>query len=529
MKESNFYSDEFEQLIREKTEQYKMYPSEKVWKGIHGSLHTKRRWFIGSMSLLITGILFFAGKELIAPANRPGLAKKSGTLNTSGNSTASRISGESSESLPATSFSTLRRSPAAPAGRHSDAVTDEASDQQPYKGITITISDPVISQPDLSEILSHAVHLPSTAPALSVIAARGLNGNLLEERTGTDNEKEYADLTAGEKDRADLTGSHDSRLARTAHSSNPVSRNSLAVTRSVPEPSAKAETLTDSAAQAVKPSPTLLTEAVDQQKANWLQDYAVYNLTPIVRTGRKLWQVYFSPTVNYRTLSGGDFAPPKSIVQNVPVSLTHTGDAKKYVDHTPALGFEIGSNLLYRVTRNLTLKAGLQFSFSRYKIKAYSSSPQQATIALNSYYGYYQDSITAYSSIRNFGGKNVESLNNDYYQLSAPMGFEWRILGNERLQLNVAATIQPTYLLNTNSYLLTTDYTNYTKESSLFRRWNVNAGLETFLSYKFRSGIRWQIGPEFRYQLLSTYNNQYPIRENLKGYGFKIGFTKELK
>src|SRR3569833_3064814 len=76
MKESNFYSDEFEQLIREKTEQYKMYPSEKVWKGVHGSLHTKRKWFIGSMALLVGGILFFSGRELIAPSAHPVLATK---------------------------------------------------------------------------------------------------------------------------------------------------------------------------------------------------------------------------------------------------------------------------------------------------------------------------------------------------------------------------------------------------------------------------------------------------------------------
>ena len=68
MKESNFYSDEFEQLIREKTEQYKMYPSENVWKGVHNSLHTKRKWFIGSMAVLVTGILFFSGKELLTPS-----------------------------------------------------------------------------------------------------------------------------------------------------------------------------------------------------------------------------------------------------------------------------------------------------------------------------------------------------------------------------------------------------------------------------------------------------------------------------
>src|SRR5580698_6729232 len=78
MKESNFYSDEFEHLIREKTEQYKMYPSENVWKGVHNSLHTKRKWFIGSMALLVTGILYFSGKELIAPSTHAAIAHKAG-------------------------------------------------------------------------------------------------------------------------------------------------------------------------------------------------------------------------------------------------------------------------------------------------------------------------------------------------------------------------------------------------------------------------------------------------------------------
>src|ERR1700761_8862452 len=74
MKESNFYSDEFEQLIRGKTEQYKMYPSEKVWKGVHNSLHTKRKWFISSMAALVSGILVLAGRELLLP-NHTGLKK----------------------------------------------------------------------------------------------------------------------------------------------------------------------------------------------------------------------------------------------------------------------------------------------------------------------------------------------------------------------------------------------------------------------------------------------------------------------
>jgi hypothetical protein len=216
-------------------------------------------------------------------------------------------------------------------------------------------------------------------------------------------------------------------------------------------------------------------------------------------------------------------------MQSVPLALTHSGQANDFVDHKPALGLEAGANLLYKLTRNLTLKAGLQFNYIRYTIKAYAATgPERATIALNPYYGYYTDSLTAYTSISNLGGKKQETLNNEYYHISMPVGFELRLMGNGRLQLNIAATIQPTYLLNTNSYLLTTDYSNYTRQPSLFRRWNVNGGVEAFISYKTGS-LRWQIGPELRYQLFSTYNNQYAIREHLKEYGLKIGISKTIR
>jgi hypothetical protein len=38
-----------------------------------------------------------------------------------------------------------------------------------------------------------------------------------------------------------------------------------------------------------------------------------------------------------------------------------------------------------------------------------------------------------------------------------------------------------------------------------------------------------QVGPEFRYQFLSSYSNQYPLRENLASYGLKIGIIKAIR
>src|SRR5882757_2520381 len=131
MKESNFYSDEFEQLIREKTEQYKMYPSEKVWKGIHGSLHTKRKWFIGSMSLLVTGILFLAGKELITPAAHSVIAKKMTAAQGTPEGNAPKAA---NGNIARTSFPAFHQNISSSAAvRHSSETEDEAeTDDQPY-------------------------------------------------------------------------------------------------------------------------------------------------------------------------------------------------------------------------------------------------------------------------------------------------------------------------------------------------------------------------------------------------------------
>jgi len=547
MKESNFYSDDFEQLIREKTEQYKMYPSEKVWKGVHSSLHTKRKWFFGSMAILVTGILFYAGKELITPTSHAGPIKKIASLTTPADESSSRTV---ATNRTHTSFTTYRGNTSTV--RHSvQTDADLSPEDQQYKEVNITVSHPVITQPDLSEDLSHKVNLPSEAPALPVIAGKtgfpeawmakaaeegapagAVNSGI---RAGTEGSGTVAPAARTYTDGSVVAaGSNptakeviESLSARgTEARTNLAGRGNLANTKDGQDRTIRKGSISGAAGEGAKASSEAIAEAIDRQRINWLHDYAVYTLTPGPQRNRTYLQLTLAPTVNYRNLSGGEVSP-KAIQQGGPFSPMRSGDASSYVDHSPALGFEVGGSLLYRITRNLSIKGGLQFNFSRYTIKAYASSPRQTTLGLRSPYGYFLDSITAPTNISNLGGSSLEKLNNDYYQLSAPIGFELRVLGNERLQVNVAATIQPTYLLNTNPYMLSPDYTSYTKYPSYFRRWNWNTSVEAFLSYRM-GGVRLQVGPEFRYQLLSTYTNNYSLHENLKGYGLKIGITKVL-
>jgi len=50
--ESNFNKD-FEQFVKQNADQYRMFPSEKVWKGINNKLHARRQWYGWGLVLLL--------------------------------------------------------------------------------------------------------------------------------------------------------------------------------------------------------------------------------------------------------------------------------------------------------------------------------------------------------------------------------------------------------------------------------------------------------------------------------------------
>jgi hypothetical protein len=92
------------------------------------------------------------------------------------------------------------------------------------------------------------------------------------------------------------------------------------------------------------------------------------------------------------------------------------------------------------------------------------------------------------------------------------------------MHVGVATTVQPTYVLGDRAYLITTDYKNYAEVPWLMRRWNVNTNLETFVAYS-TGKLKWQVGPQVRYQLLSSFVNKYPVKENLFDFGLKVGIS----
>jgi hypothetical protein len=466
--EENFYHSDFEELIKEKADQYKMYPSDKVWRGIDKALRSRRRWYWTGFVVLLSGVSYFAITELMAPAKPVKVTQVQAPA-------------------PQPKVTAEQLVP------FSNNISTDDSKLQPVPASQIVTSDLLVED---SGDITAAFEIP----------LRFLPGN-----EHASPQQKAAFLISGleplgvhEQYNIELSWPMDDAGQPAQQISQPTGKNKIIL-------------------HPVTPAP----EPEEKESINWFEDNAAIKLPG--RTQRISWQLAFSPTVNYRRLTGGSSAKLLSQSQNIPMALHIDGDIDRLVNHKPALGFELGTHAILPLGNRVSFKGGVQFNYSKYDIRAYKVPSERATIALNSRIeGLPGNPLTSFTDIRNFGGNSVEELKNQYFQLSMPVGFEVRIFGNEKLQFNVASTIQPTYLLNKNTYLITTDFKNYTKAPSLVRRWNVNAGAEAFVSYS-KGDVKWQVGPQFRYQLLSSYRDEYPIKEYLMEYGIKVGITKTIR
>lgn len=473
--ERDFYNEDIEQLIKQKADQYKMYPSDKVWKGIHRSMHPRRKWYWFSFVLFLGAISYYTIMDMIAPPRNGATAEAKNP--TSQTTISSNQKDKQAVVIPfvTTGKPQTQKGPVA-LKKHDIQFTDaQPVDNDP---LAVPATDAFVFSPS------------SVSPAHE--------GKLYDFRTG--------------------------RLKDDLVSAAPAEKISLATDKAQSATPVIDEPAAEPAAGINLKNLEVVADNEDSKKISWLQQNASYELA-VPKMQRLSWQLSFSPTMNYRKLAGSQYTRIHSDAKNIPIAQNITGSPDELVRHKPALGLEIGSHFIYTLNKTFAVRAGFQFNYSRYDIQAYSSYiTEEATIALNRN----ADPIKNYTNIRNFGGDHVQELRNQYFQVSIPLGVEWRLLGNDKLQLGVAGTVQPTYLINRNTYLITTDFKNYTQEPSLLRKWNFNTSAEAFIAYK-TGDLKWQVGPQFRYQLFSTYIKEYPITEHLMEFGIKIGVAKTIR
>ena len=255
-------------------------------------------------------------------------------------------------------------------------------------------------------------------------------------------------------------------------------------------------------------------------------------LESVVQQAKKIgktatWQVYVTPSMGYRRLEGeASRSTYQYSVYSYSTNAPYAQNVKDAVSHRPGMGFEVGTVMFYPINKRLSLKTGFQANYNHYQIDAYSGYPEMATYAVNNT-GYNSTPINAVSIYRNDNGTSKVNLRNEHYMFSVPIGLDYRVTGNKSFNFSVASTIQPTYVFANYSYLISTNLRNYAKEPSLNRRFNVNTALEANINFT-KGTYKWSIGPQVRYQLLSSFKDKYPIKENLMDMGIRIGLIRTI-
>jgi len=458
----NFDNKDFEQFLKQNADQYRMYPSEKVWKEIHNSLHSRRRWAVGIASslLLITGAIVTWMMVL-----NPGTDKNT-------------------------------------IAAHKESITTPVLTENTSPVKTVA---PVLKITNTTNSIS-----------LNKIPSILLESPVEQESPDFINDKEVASITNLLSRQPVSLKDDDNLISLDNNSPDFLSKSNIP--SFVVSPDRTERKLLDPIVEMRLVAVPIQLPASSLSKSGPAE-------TPQKTSFKKklIFQLYFTPGISYRRLTENKevilaaSGSPTSIPTNIALQ-----DVKNVVTHKPDIGFELGLAAKYLLSKRFSVKTGLQFNVNKYDIRAFSYAGEPATIAIQG--DPYQQTVTRVSYYRNSSGYRPNWLTNVYFSISMPVGAELKILNTKKIDLGFGITAQPTYLLDNRAYMISTDFKNYVKVPDLIRRWNVNTGAELILGV--RSGkTRWQIGPQIRYQALSSFKDKYPVKENLFNFGLKAGVT----
>jgi hypothetical protein len=511
--ERKFYTDDFEQLLKEKSDEFRMYPSKRVWHSIYNDLHPGRKWpSVAACMLLIIALLFVgywnsnstktsdttvAALQKNKSALGSTISKKNFlALDEKQKNTQSIVAGNTTVS--AQPKDKLNKNIHSSSGHYSAISTNNYRNSLNSKSdYTKTINK--LLQKSIDNSYSNTnINLKETPDAVTDLVVKN-----------NDEKKQ-------------IINSPDYLLEPASIKSN----NTIVTPNSITE---KVSTINNIEDKASKLNLVTAKNKISTEDKAWMEDYALHN-NPLNKKwkDRSTLEFYITPGIGYRKLSNDSKYNVLASASSSLISPSVGMDAAKSVNQKPGLGFEAGVNINYAIAKNLRLKAGVQANYTNYGVNADETNHPILTTLMftdpNSGYPYMRSSA---STLSNTSGLQPVLIHNKTYQLAIPLGFALKLSGNDKLEWYAGATIQPTYVIGGKAYLISADRKNYVADPSLIRKWNLNTGFETYINYKF-DGFTLQAGPQFRYQLLSTYYKRYTVNENLYNIGLKVGVVKNF-
>ena len=457
--EREFYTDNFENLLKENADQFKMSPSKKVWHGIYNDLHPGRRWPSTVMSLAFIFTLVIIGH-----------------LNT-----------QQSQHTYLTNLQKNSQLQKNIQQENNSNFKDKSGDKISQKNIVNQTTKTVINQTRKNEEKITEVVLKNTIPP--------------DNNEFTDTEKNY-------ETRAISINDENKNLVES--NKIPITLTNTNTNINITSPVTNDELAKNS--QSVKNN-TLYFDGNKVLNAATENEPTRVPVLKIRKNSRISWTYFLSPSVSYRIYSKHD------------VNTNEISNSD--VTNHPSAGLEGGTLMKYSLTKKLKFISGFQANYSGYTVEANNIHPVMATLLL-----YNKEQVPHLTSAISFYGNGPGSapvnLHNYSLQVSIPVGLEYKIAGNDHVQLNASASLQPLFVVANKAYILSTDKKNYLTQASLSRKWNMSTNFGTYISFNSNK-FNWQIGPQLHYQLFSSYSDAYPLREHFINYGVRLGVSKLIR
>lgn len=551
-----FDNDDLEKLLREKSDEFLLYPNRKVWHGIYNNVHPGKKWPSISISILLLASLYLIG---YLNTNQKASSANISTANTTIQKevkpavlSENLIADVTPVNNDAVHQTTAFHSPTTKKmlsgvttvvasgnkvfhNRQTETPLNQSKQVKIYAATIQNRSRANTTEPSSTAALTDASnsseYTDGNSPDLPANPAKNhknqLNGTintLLSSSTPVEVRTSGQSTTSEEAMQFDIKRSEPQALKNQKESAIPAAL-ALAVGSNPTSPSTVQQTAV--AGNQNKTNNEASENTLSLNEKIWMEHDIMYNRAiPKKWKGKLEKEWYFTPsvTIGHLTEKSRDItldAQASLYAESIP-------SLNQAVSKSPSLGAEIGFGLRYALHPKLRLKGAIQLNFTQYSINAYDNAhPSATSITLLDSRSALPYEIFKSTNYSNLAGIHPVKLHNNSFQFSLPVGADYRIWTNGKLNWYAGLTLQPSIVLIGHNYLLSSDKRSFIYDNSLQNRFNLHAGFETFISYE-RNGYTWQIGPRFRSQLFTTNTRLYPIEEKIQNIGIKIGLSKRL-
>ena len=511
MMDRRFDMTNFEQSLKDHADHFTIVPSRKVWYGLYNDLHPGSRWPSIAMGLVFLFSLLGIGHL---------------------NNNSQQIASADATSINENAIPLYDLNSSGYISENSDLATNIGNDETVESGAkvidlftgnkinedngTANVNPPVIAQAE--ENIKEPVSLSAETKAVPGVSQ--LNNNS-RPTVSLSSEKSDVDVT-GQNVNSIHSPNRDEDLKKgITNSINNIKVTTIEEPVSVSNDKLNLTLMSGVEANPEAVSPSANSSSAIQPKSETLIDATV---KPVLEKKKKNpnvnWVFYASPKITSVYFTG----KPLQGARNTSFLLIGNTQPQVNMIYSARLGLETGTEMQLKFAKKWELITGAQVSYTGYNIVSHRVHPALATLVLKDADGhnYTKNYITYYGNGHN---ENQIVLPNYNVQISLPVGLQYEVWGNKKVQVKIASGVQPSLVLNSHSYLLSTDGRNYVEDPDLLRNVNLNTSFSSSVSFR-SNNLKWHIGPTVRYQVLSTFKDIYPVKEHLIDYGIRIGISK---